>query len=350
MKKVLSLILAVCMLASFAMVASAALPATINVHLTETETGATADIVLSGDVTAIKGWKLVVQYDGTKLDFVSDDAAAVGADWQNTSASWKTANAASIYCVWQNLLDNKATTQYVNGTDVVVATLTFNKIGEPEIKDGDVKVIEKYRKGAYWQYTSVTEITDAENGTPNEVKYATGFTTTFTPYEEEVVVDPAVTTESADVTIVADDVVDGTANYTATAAVKFGKKATLYANGEVIIPGNEYAATEATVITVEYVDDDTAAVYASAKVYSAAGEGAVFAKATNGATDCGFIIEAFKYKNFNDGTYMNDAKFAAANVVDGVFGIMLTNVAAGSYEAVPYAGADLGAAVNLEVE
>lgn len=349
MKKVLSLILAVCMLASFAMVASAA-PAGIVLDVVEGETTVTATITVKGDMTNVNVIQAILTYNPAKVTLTGNDiadnlATRFPEGWADNSAQKKATTSLVTYQVKASESKGNTANYLPAGTDFAFATLTFSK--NADVEAGDIVIVEKnsFKPNIYTE----TYVSGSQN------KLATAaITNNFTNYEEVVVVDPAVTTESADVAIVVDEVADGTANYTVTvtAAPVFGKAYVVKANGEVINAGVEYAATEATVITVELVDDATKAIHTFAKAYSAAGEAAVFAKFTNGAADYGFKVAAFADDTFSPDmeVFIKDGVFAAANAVDGVFGVKFTGVEAGSYDAVPYADGVEGDAITFVVE
>lgn len=187
MKKLFSLLLAVCMIATFMVTASAA-EAGIKADVVETETGATVTISLTAAVANIGNITLYVPYNQTKLTYVS----AVKGDKLSAATTWTEKNSDSASYKWYKLNfystdANKSDLISLDANDILY-TVTFEK--NAAIEDSDIVLVDSNKVSAVGKagnLISADKTYDSKNGTLD-------LTTTFTPYKP-VVEDKVVTFE-----------------------------------------------------------------------------------------------------------------------------------------------------------
>lgn len=340
MKKLLSMLLTVCMLGAFA-VSAAQAPTGYTVNFTEKASTVEADIICAGTMADVAQFNVWIKYDTTKLEFASESLAKEISD-NVTAGKWgisdKKTKAGYQRLSYANITNPPV---YVSGTDLKIATLTFNKLGTVSAADisvADSVTPEGSRKAAPTGYQLSTDTSlKALAATANFTAYKPASTKPTVTFNEP-------TTGIATYTKTAET--DTSVSYTVTVKAPIGKVAALEINGvSTPLADGSYSATatENTTINVVYTDA-TETVITYTEVYKDGDVSVVFGKAPADATDYGFILDgAWKTFNTEVGTDIKAAdggKFAAKNAVNGVFAVQFdfNGKAEGSYSAKAYAG------------
>ena len=348
MKKILSMLLAVCMLGAFT--ASAAFPTGYSIDVVETKDAATVDIAIEGAYTALSGFQVMLQYDTAKLQYASKVEETTFTsqliNWSDmTNASWNTGVVLYAWGEGKGIKEN-----YISGDKgLKIGTLTFNKIGDATLEDGDIRVIASNKKGMSTKPTQIK----ADNTTKkfSELTINASFTA-YVPAEPEkpvISLDPSNPTTGVNNGVV--DIVknDETGAYSVKVKAPIGKKAVIYLNGEAQT-GSEISgtATADTTIKVEYVDvADEVITYVvpMSNIYGAEETGiAAFGKGTIAEG----VAYGIKFGGLT-GTYkdITDYKFPAKGNVGGIFGVEVKDAPAGAYTAQAYVGDTMGAAISF---
>ena len=351
MKKVLSLILSICMLGAFAFSANAAAvyPTSIKLDVTETETGASVDVVLAGEFSEFNDLTLFMQYDNTKLKYESVSFRDSAASWTAKYASEGKIAEGTLpdgYIKFKYGTEDITGNDYLSDKDLKIATLEFSKVGDAKLADGDVKSVDKVKVGRNYKNTELF---------CSGAKWdAVAFSTTFTAYTPDEPDKPSfVIPEDSEKTGENSGIVDINTNaetgaYSVKVTAPIGKKAVIYIDG-VATSGSAISgtATKATTIKVAYedvTDEVITYVVPMSSIYGAEDGIAAFGKGT--------IAEGVEYGiKFGGltGTYkgITDYKFPAKGNVGGIFGVEVKDAPAGNYTAQAYVGDAMGAAIDF---
>lgn len=341
MKKLLGIILSMCMLSTFAFSVSAVtLPSSIKLAVTETETGAVADVIISGDYEGVSSVQAVVSFDDTKLTYVSTEYGTFN-KW-DTKKSTKVND--STYIVKQAALTD-TDSDFLTGADTKILSVKFNK--STKLAQGDIKLITSAKIG---RTTYSSEVyCGAEKSKGIALDYST-----FTAYTPDEPDKPSfVIPEDSEKTGENNGIVDINTNaetgaYSVKVTAPIGKKAVIYIDG-VAQTGSEIAgtATKETTIKVAYedvTDEVITYVVPMSSIYGAEDGIAAFGKGT--------IAEGVEYGiKFGGlkGEYkgITDYKFPATGNVGGIFGVEVKDAPAGDYTAQAYVGDAMGAAISF---
>lgn len=346
MKKVLSLILTLCMFGTFAICASAAATDTTShkLNIVETETGATVEYILSGEYVNFSAIKCIVTYDSAKVSYDSIAYEAIDGWKGNMTAS------AAGYLIFTNGEGKGDSSKYITGSNQKVATITFNKVGDVSLSASDITITATKKVGR-----TSHKITTAISG----AAYDTGITiadSSFTPYvpagkDPVITVDESAKTGANNGVI---DVVTGTeGNYSVTVKAPIGKTPVLVVGGTNIpmtsVGGADYsyAGQVSADATIKVIYEDVAAtVITYPIVYQDANCAVVFGKGTIGEGD--------KYGIKVTDTTGKSKDCEAKNNVGGIFGVRFNYVNAGghtatngTYKAQAFVGSEYGEEITF---
>ena len=344
MKKVLSLILTICMFGAFAISVSAdeSFPSGIKLAVTETETGAVADVIMAGTYAGLNSTKTLVGFDTSKLTYDTTVFEKYAAwDTQNVITSV----AGKLIISFGALTDD--TTKYLSGKDTKILTVKFNKVDSAKLVQGDIKLENTVKVGRV-KHANETWC-NGSKAPSTSLDYSTF--TAYTPDEPDkpsfvIPEDSEKTGENSGIVDINTNAETGAYSVKVTAPI--GKKAVIYIDG-VAQTGSEIAgtATKATTIKVAYedvTDEVITYVVPMSSIYGAEDGIAAFGKGT--------IAEGVEYGiKFGGlkGEYkgITDYKFPAKGNVGGIFGVEVKDAPAGDYTAQAYVGDAMGAAISF---
>ena len=345
MKKLLSMLLSVCMLGAFA-VSAAQAPTEYTVNFIENEKTVDAKIVCKGEMQDVAQFNVWIKYDASKLEFASETLNETIAAYKK-DGKWvsETKTAAGYQRFNCGNLSNPAV--YVSGTDLEVATLTFNKLANVSKDDISVEAAVKPKGARKPVNTGMQLSTDTDI-------MALAFSTTFTAYTPDEPDKPSfVIPEDSEKTGENNGIVDINTNaetgaYSVKVTAPIGKKAVIYIDG-VAQTGSEIAgtATKETTIKVAYedvTDEVITYVVPMSSIYGAEDGIAAFGKGTIAEG----VAYGIKFGGLT-GTYkdITDYKFPATGNVGGIFGVEVKDAPAGDYTAQAYVGDAMGAAISF---
>ena len=344
MKKVLSLILTLCMFGAFAISASAASTDTTShkLNIVETETGATVEYILAGEFENFSAIKAIVTFDNTKVTYA--DIAYEGIDgWKGNMTS-----KGSNYLIFTNGEAKGDSSKYITGKDQKVATITFNKVDNASLTKDDIKIATTQKVGR-----TTHKITTAISG----AAYDTGIVIsepTFTAYTPDEPDKPSfVIPEDSEKTGENNGIVDINTNtetgaYSVKVTAPIGKKAVIYIDG-VAQTGSEISgtATKETTIKVAYedvTDEVITYVVPMSSIYGAEDGIAAFGKGTIAeGDDFGIIFGGVK----EDKVTLSAKDRTKPDAVKDIFGVEVKDAPAGKYTAQAYIGANVGEEISF---
>lgn len=360
MKKILSMLLASCML--FAFTASAKMPTGMKYVVSGTsKTTATCDIIVEGEFSALAGLTAYVKYDpakvtlnatkawdnfGTKLESSDEAAKADYVDKSGTFAS----KAAGKYFKYEYGYFNTTEAYMFTGADYKFATVYFDVVEGQTLAEGDIEVVSKTNNGnkPTFVYSSITGSSTLKGDTLT-------ISSEFNPYTPDEPDKPSfVIPEDSEKTGENNGIVDINTNtetgaYSVKVTAPIGKKAVIYIDG-VAVPGAEASgtATKETTIKVAYedvTDEVITYVVPMSSIYGAEDGIAAFGK--------GKIAEGVEYGIKFGGLKaeykgITDYKFPAKGNVGGIFGVEVKDAPAGDYTAQAYVGDAMGAPIDFK--
>lgn len=346
MKKLLSLILSICMLSAFAFSVSAAtLPTGIKLAVTETETGAVAEISVAGSYVGLSSIQAVVNFDTAKLTYDTTEYETFN-KWDTKSA---TANAAGDTYIVKIAALTDTDADFLTGANTKVMTVKFNKIGSATLAKGDIKLITSVKIG---RTPFVSEAYCGADKTSSIALDNDSFTAYVPAGKDPVItVDESAKTGANNGVI---NVVTGTeGNYSVTVKAPIGKTPVLVVGGTNIpmtsVGGADYsyAGQVSADATIKVIYEDVAAtVITYPIVYQDANCAVVFGKGT--------IAEGDKYGIQVTDTIGESKDCEAKANVGGIFGVAFNYVNAagetapnGTYKAKAFVGSEYGEEITF---
>lgn len=347
MKKLLSMLLSVCMLGAFA-VSAAQAPTEYTVNFVENETTVDAKIVCKGTMEDVAQFNVWIKYNTEKLSFASEKLCDT-IETYKTQGKWNTeTKTAAGYqrFNWSNVANPAS---YVSGENLEIATLTFNKLAS--IAEADIAVGASVKPAGARKAVN----TGIQLSTDTDI-VALSFSSSFTPYvpagkDPVITVDESAKTGANNGVI---NVVTGTeGNYSVTVKAPIGKTPVLVVGGENIpmtsVGGADYSyagqvSADATIKVI--YEDDATSVITYPIVYQDTECAVVFGKGT--------IAEGDKYGiKVTDTTGASKEKEATFNA-SGIFGIRFNYVNAngetadnGDYKAQAFVNDVYGAEITF---
>ena len=340
MKKLLGIILSMCMLSTFAFSVSAVtLPSSIKLAVTETETGAVADVIISGDYEGVSSVQAVLSFDDTKLTYVSTEYGTFN-KW-DTKKSTKVND--STYIVKQAALTD-TDSDFLTGADTKILSVKFNK--STKLAQGDIKLITSAKIG---RTTYSSEVyCGAEKSKGIALDYSTF--TAYTPDEPDkpsFVIDDSAKSGVNNGNIVIDTNTE-TGAYSVKVTAPIGKTPIIVIDGTEI-PGAEYSgtATKETKIAVKYEDitaDVVTYVVPMSSIYGEKDGIVAFGKGTIAeGDDFGIIFGGIKEENVK----LSAKERTTEGAVKDIFGVEVQEATAGEYTAQAYIGANVGEEISF---
>ena len=345
MKKLLSLILSICMLSAFAFSVSAAtLPTGIKLAVTETETGAVAEISALGSYVGLSSIQAIVGFNTAKLTYDSTVYETFN-KWDTKSTTLNKTKDAYVVKI-AALTDTDA--DFLTGENTKVMTVKFNKIDSATSAKGDITLLQSTKVGKNTMYSEA--YCGEEKTSKDTIVLDADSFTAYTPDEPDkpsFVIDDSAKSGVNNGNIVIDTNTE-TGAYSVKVTAPIGKTPIIVIDGKEI-PGAEYSgtATKETKIAVKYEDitaDVVTYVVPMSSIYGEKDGIVAFGKGTIAeGDDFGIIFGGIKEEKVK----LSAKERTTEGAVTDIFGVEVQEATAGKYTAQAYIGANVGEEISF---